>query len=255
MKKVIILILLIAGGIPMVSCSKHPEFENLDNAKEFVLSKLKENYSIDFVFKESRKGGDACDLWKDDYGRKTIQAFVVPIGVESDVRNLFTYRFSISDDTYVIEDNIHAYFYHKQIVDLTTPLIPKHEMIVKNKSYIRIYGLERRLGKWTGKESFEQYLKNRDFETLIYIYVKDGLSDDEYVDIIKLIIASIYSEYDEYNITLVVRKDDNFKDRNGIAGSKIFLQDMNQHPNLTPEHFTTERILDSISGWRFYNSP
>ena len=235
----------------MVSCRNRPEFENLDNAKEFVLSKLKENYSIDFVFKESRKGGDACDLWKDDYGRKTIQAFVVPIGVESDVRNLFTYRFSISDDTYVIEDNIHAYFYHKQIVDLTTPLIPKHEMIVKDKSYIRIYGLERKLGKWTGKESLEQYLKEQDFETWMYIYVKDGLSDDEYVDIIKLIIASIYSEHDEYNITLKVRKDDDFKDTDGTIGSQIFFQDMNQHPNLTPEHFTSESILWDIK--RFKN--
>lgn len=147
----------------MVSCRNRPEFENLDNAKEFVLSKLKENYGIDFVFKESRKGGDAC-------------------------------------------------------------------------------------------ESFERYLNEQDFETLMYIYVKDGLSDDEYVDIIKLIIASIYSEHDEYNITLTVRKDDNFKDTDGTIGSYLFFQDMNQHPNLTPEHFTSESILWDISGQRFYNS-
>ena len=44
--------------------------------------KLKENYGIDFVFKESRKGGDACDIWKDDYGRKNIDAYVRPKGVE-----------------------------------------------------------------------------------------------------------------------------------------------------------------------------
>ena len=125
--------------------------------------KLKENYGIDFVFKESRKGGDAC-------------------------------------------------------------------------------------------ESFERYLNEQDFETLMYIYVKDGLSDDEYVDIIKLIIASIYSEHDEYNITLTVRKDDNFKDTDGTIGSYLFFQDMNQHPNLTPEHFTSESILWDISGQRFYNS-
>ena len=237
----------------MVSCRNRPEFENLDNAKEFVLSKLKENYSIDFVFKESRKGGDACDLWKDDYGRKTIQAFVVPIGVESDVRNLFTYRFSISDDTYVIEDNIHAYFYHKQIVDLTTPLIPKHEMIVKDKSYIRIYGLERKLGKWTGKESLEQYLKEQDFETWMYIYVKDGLSDDEYVDIIKMMLASIYSVNDKYNVNLIVKKDDIFIDRDGTHGSHLFFQDINQYPHLTAEYFTTKSILDSIESERFYN--
>ena len=127
-------------------------------------------------------------------------------------------------------------------------------MIVKDKSYIRIYGLERKLGKWTGKESLERYLKEQDFETRMYIYVKDGLSDDEYVDIIKLIIASIYSEHDEYNITLIVRKDDTFKNRDGTQGIALFFQDMNQHPNLTPAHFTTERILDDISGWRFHNS-
>jgi hypothetical protein len=127
-------------------------------------------------------------------------------------------------------------------------------MIVKDKSYIRIYGLERKLGKWTGKENLERYLKDQDFETWMYIYVKDGLSDDEYVDIIKLIIASIYSEHDEYNITLTVRKDDNFKDTDGTIGSYLFFQDMNQHPNLTPEHFTSESILWDISGQRFYNS-
>jgi len=154
----------------------------------------------------------------------------------------------------LIKDGAHAYFYHKQIVDLASPLIPEHEMIVKDKSYIRIYGLERKLGKWTGKENLERYLKDQDFETWMYIYVKDVLSDDEYVDIIKLIIASIYSEHDEYNITLKVRKDDNFKDTDGTIGSQIFFQDMNQHPNLTPEHFTTERILWGISGQRFYNS-
>ena len=234
----------------MVSCRNRPEFENLDNAKEFVLSKLKENYGIDFVFVDE----DACDIWKDDYGRKNIDAYVRPKGVEDTVPYEFVYRFITSDDTYVIKDEAHAYFYHKQIVDLTTPLIPKHEMIVKNKSYIRIYGLERRLGKWTGKESLEQYLKEQDFETRMYIYVKDGLSDDEYVGIIKLIIASIYSENDECNINLIVRKDDNFKDRDGTIGSQLFFQDMNQHPNLTPEFFTTKIILDDISGWRFYNS-
>ena len=95
-------------------------------------------------------------------------------------------------------------------------------MIVKDKSYIRIYGLERKLGKWTGKENLERYLKDQDFETWMYIYVKDGLSDDEYVDIIKLIIASIYSEHDEYNITLKVRKGDDFKDTDGTIGSQIF---------------------------------
>ena len=85
----------------------------------------------------------------------------------------------------------------------------------------------------------------------MYIYVKDGLSDDEYVDIIKLIIASIYSEHDEYNIALTVRKDDNFKDTDGTIGSYLFFQDMNQHPNLTPEHFTSESILWDIK--RFKN--
>lgn len=127
-------------------------------------------------------------------------------------------------------------------------------MIVKDKSYIRIYELDRKLGKWTGKESLEQYLKEQDFETWMYVYVKDGLSDDEYVDIIKLIIASIYSEHDECNINLIVRKDDTFKNRDGIQGSYLFFQDMNQHPNLTPEHFTSESILWDISGQRFYNS-
>jgi hypothetical protein len=254
MKKLIILILLIAGGIPMVSCRNRPEFENLDNAKEFVLSKLKENYGIDFVFKESRKGGDACDIWKDDYGRKIIDAYVRPKGVEDTVPYEFVYRFITSDDTYVIKDEAHAYFYHKQITDLATPLIPEHEMIVEDKSYCKIDGLERKLGKWTGKESFEQYLKDRDFETVMCIYVKDGLSDDEYVDIIKLIIASIYSENDECNINLIVRKDDTFKNRDGTQGSDLFFQDMNQHPNLTPEFFTTKIILDDISGWRFHNS-
>ena len=62
----------------MVSCRNRPEFENLDNAKEFVLSKLKENYGIDFVFVDE----DACDIWKDDYGRKNIDAYVRPKGVE-----------------------------------------------------------------------------------------------------------------------------------------------------------------------------
>ena len=247
MKKVIILILLIAGGIPMVSCRNRPEFENLDNAKEFVLSKLKENYGIDFVFVDE----DACDIWKDDYGRKNIDAYVRPKGVENTFPYQFVYRFITSDDTYVIKDCSHAYFHHKQITDSASLLMPEHEMIVKNKSYIRIYGLERRLGKWTGKESLEQYLKEQDFETRMYIYVKDCLSDDEYVDIIKLIIASIYSEHDEYNITLIVRKDDNFKDRDGTIGSQLFFQDMNQHPNLTPEHFTSESILWDIK--RFKN--
>ena len=251
MKKLIILILLIAGGIPMVSCRNHPEFENLDNAKEFVLSKLKENYGIDFIFVDD----DACYLWKDKWGCTSISAYVRPKGAEETFPHEFVYRFITSDDTYLIKDGAHAYFYHKQIVDLASPLIPQHEMIVKDKSYIRIYGLERKLGKWTGKENLERYLKDQDFETWMYIYVKDGLSDDEYVDIIKLIIASIYSEHDEYNITLKVRKDDDFKDTDGTLGSQIFFQDMNQHPNLTPAHFTTERILDSISGWRFYNSP
>ena len=216
--------------------------------------KLKENYGIDFVFKESRKGGDACDIWKDDYGRKIIDAYVRPKGVENTFPYEFVYRFITSDDTHLIKDCSHAYFYHKQITDLASPLIPEHEVIVKDKSYIRIYGLERRLGKWTGKESFERYLNEQDFETLMYIYVKDGLSDDEYVDIIKLIIASIYSEHDEYNITLTVRKDDNFKDTDGTIGSYLFFQDVNQHPNLTPEHFTSESILWDISGQRFYNS-
>ena len=250
MKKLIILILLIAGDIPMVSCRNRPEFENLDNAKEFVLSKLKENYGIDFVFVDE----NACDIWKDDYGRKIIDAYVRPKGVENTFPYEFVYRFITSDDTHLIKDCSHAYFYHKQITDLASPLIPEHEVIVKDKSYIRIYGLERRLGKWTGKESFERYLNEQDFETLMYIYVKDGLSDDEYVDIIKLIIASIYSEHDEYNITLTVRKDDNFKDTDGTIGSYLFFQDMNQHPNLTPEHFTSESILWDISGQRFYNS-
>ena len=72
MKKLIILILLIAMGILMISCSNHPEFENLDNAKKFVLAKLKESYGIDFVFVDE----DACDIWKDDYGRKIIDAYV-----------------------------------------------------------------------------------------------------------------------------------------------------------------------------------
>ena len=36
MKKLIMLIVVIAGGIPMVSCSKHPEFEKLDNTKATV---------------------------------------------------------------------------------------------------------------------------------------------------------------------------------------------------------------------------
>ena len=246
MKKVIILILLIAGGIPMVSCRNRPEFENLDNAKEFVLSKLKENYGIDFVFVDE----DACDIWKDDYGRKNIDAYVRPKGVENTFPYQFVYRFITSDDTYVIKDCSHAYFHHKQITDSASLLMPEHEMIVKDKSYIRIYGLERRLGKWTGKESLEQYLKEQDFETWMYVYVKDGLSDDEYVDIIKLIIASIYSEHDECNINLIVRKDDTFKNRDGIQGSYLFFQDMNQHPNLTPEYFTNERILWDIKKFK-----
>lgn len=246
MKKLIILILLIAMGILMISCSNHPEFENLDNAKKFVLAKLKENYGIDFVFVDE----DACDIWKDDYGRKIIDAYVWPRGAEETFPHEFVYRFITSDDTYVIKDEAYAYFYHKQIVDLASPLIPEHEMIVKDKSYIRIYGLDRKLGKWTGKESLEQYLKEQDFETWMYVYIKDGLSDDEYVDIIKLIIASIYSEHDECNINLIVRKDDTFKNRDGIQGSYLFFQDMNQHPNLTPEYFTNERILWDIKKFK-----
>ena len=249
MKKLIILILFIAGGIPMVSCRNRPEFENLDNAKEFVLSKLKENYGIDFIFVDD----DACNLWKDKWGCTSISAYVRPKGVENTFPYEFVYRFITSDDTHLIKDCSHAYFYHKQITDLASPLIPEHEVIVKDKSYIRIYGLERRLGKWTGKESLEQYLKEQDFETRMYIYVKDGLSDDEYVDIIKMMLASIYSVNDKYNVNLIVKKDDIFIDRDGTHGSHLFFQDINQYPHLTAEYFTTKSILDSIESERFYN--
>ena len=249
MKKLIILILLIAGGIPMVSCRNRPEFENLDNAKEFVLRKLKENYGIDFIFVDD----DACNLWKDKWGCTSISAYVRPKGAEDTVPHEFVYRFITSDDTYLIKDEVHAYFYHRQIVDLASPLIPEHEMIVKDKSYIRIYGLERKLGKWTGKENLERYLKAQDFETWMYIYVKDGLSDDEYVDIIKMMLASIYSVNDKYNVNLIVKKDDIFIDRDGTHGSHLFFQDINQYPHLTAEYFTTKSILDSIESERFYN--
>ena len=249
MKKVIILILFIAGGIPMVLCRNRPEFENLDNAKEFVLSKLKENYGIDFIFVDD----DACNLWKDKWGCTSISAYVRPKGAENTFPYQFVYRFITSDDTYVIKDCSHAYFHHKQITDSVSLLIPEHEMIVKDKSYIRIYGLERKLGKWTGKESLERYLKDLDFETWMYIYVKDGLSDDEYVDIIKMMLASIYSVNDKYNVNLIVKKDDIFIDRDGTHGSHLFFQDINQYPHLTAEYFTTKSILDSIESERFYN--
>ena len=70
-----------------------------------------------------------------------------PKGVENTFPYEFVYRFITSDDTHLIKDCSHAYFYHKQITDLASPLIPEHEVIVKDKNYIRIYGLERRLGK------------------------------------------------------------------------------------------------------------
>lgn len=70
----------------MVSCRNRPEFENLDNAKEFVLSKLKENYGIDFIFVDD----DACYLWKDKWGCTSISAYVRPKGAIPFPMSLYT---------------------------------------------------------------------------------------------------------------------------------------------------------------------
>ena len=97
------------------------------------------------------------------------------------------------------------------------------------------------------KDPLKSILQPEILNHVKYLYLKQGLTDDEYVDQIRNILELLYKEPATlYNITLGIRLDDDIKDsRENRQGTCIFFHDLDQH-NLKIDYWTKENILHDI---------
>jgi hypothetical protein len=219
-------------------------FSSKENIEKYVLSELKKEYGVDFQYpKYWQDAPYSSEYWKTEK-LVTIMHFsglIEPIGASSQ-----DCQGNISvDSTGFYRDSAHIFFYKDRIIKKLNTILDQ----INDKKYskIKIVGLEREKGKWTGKESLDEYIKGRDFESWVYIYLPQNLTDEQYAAHIKNILTLLYEEPASlYNITLKVLIDDNNIDSSEkIKGTCIFFQDLDQE-NLNIDSWTFDKILFKV---------
>lgn len=240
--------------------NKYP-FNSQENAEKYALEKLKKNYGIDFVYSHEWHGKTFDNEFSvyDDYPEKSqtsellkffgqamkktvFSAQVEPV-IESGSKDARICKYNIyMDSTGSFRDCSHAYFFHKKITENISSILHNSKLQFTREPVIEISGLPRTIGKWNGKESLEKYLKERDFESNLYLCIAPCKSKNEYIKAIRGILQVLYKEADPlYNITVSIKNNDGKDQGNTLNGSVLFFQDLDQD-GCTCEKWTDQMI-------------
>lgn len=210
-----------------------------DKSINYTLEKFEEQYGAKFIFSPNHN----IFLEKNSYETTVFSCHLEIEGEHFDsFENPNEYKVYF-DDTGLFKECVHIHFYKERILqDIRTHI--DNSPLKDLKYSVRLYPLDRKFGKWSGKEPYEQYLEQRDFQTSFEVYLDERQTKDEYVLMIHNILDELYEEkYFNFNINLHIK----------VPGIKtynkddIFYQDLDQFPNLVKEWWTNERIKDSIT--------
>lgn len=169
------------------------DFNSSEEAQKYVLAKLKDKYGKGFNITE------VSNYKEEKIGLNWI---LVKVSEKDDsLRTATVY----ARNTGLFEDSYHVYFYSDKIKELANPLF-------QNKPFIRDYQLEvqghKTATEWNGQEGVEEYLKKREYEIEISIYLNEGKTDEEYAEEISYIMQEIVESDLVFNIS-VYTNDDN----------------------------------------------
>lgn len=152
------------------------DFNSSEEAQKYILSKLKDKYSEEFIITEVKK------YKEEKIGLNWIIAEVSGKENSSQTATVYT------RNTGLFEDSYHVYYYSDKIKELATSLF-------QDKPFIRNYQLEVQghttTTEWNGKESVEEYLKKREYEIETSIYLNEGKTDAEYAEEISDLMQKI----------------------------------------------------------------
>jgi hypothetical protein len=262
--------IILAAGMFM-SCKTKPAWEKYPydsqaHMEEFTLQKLEKEYGIKFQYCAEYNGPPVSNEYelydpaaknektapagwvkwaRKNYMRSIFSGLVEPVAEAGKPDHPYC-KYNVSlDSKGVHRDGAHAFFFRDRITEKLNEILSTVKF--EKKPEIHISGLERPMGKWTGKEKFETYIRARDFESWIYVYLADGKTNAEYAKEIYGILQLLSSDAAQpYNISVEVRKDDNTVDENeNRPGSILFIQDLDQE-GMIPGYWTEENVLEDL---------
>ena len=169
------------------------DFNSSEEAQKYVLAKLKDKYSEEFIITEVKK------YKEEKIGLNWIIAEVSSKENSSQTATVYARNTGLFEDTY------HVYFYSDEIKKFATSLF-------QDKPFIRDYQFEVQghttTTEWNGKENIEEYLKKKEYEIETNIYLNEGKTDEEYVEEISYIMQQIVESDLVFNISVYTNDND-----------------------------------------------
>lgn len=211
-----------------------------DKSINYTLEKFEEQYGAKFIFSPNHN----IFLEKNSYETTVFSCHLEIEGEHFDsFENPNEYKVYF-DDTGLFKECVHIHFYKERILqDIRTHI--DNSPLKDLKYSVRLYPLDRKFGKWSGKEPYEQYLEQRDFDTVLTIYIssKDFSNIDLQVNKIKEISDFLFDTAmnKTYGITLSV-----FLTSEKNVDKEIFYYDLNQDKNYSKDFWSKERIITIV---------
>lgn len=204
------------------------KFTNQNEAKEYMLTSLKEKYEMDFEILGNEIYENYGPIYGDGYSCKVAPSD----NKEQEANAKVTQSGELSDDW--------AVYLFAEEAEL------KAEEICKEKDYIIEYDISLEAPatthQWKVEEGIDTYLLKSGAYDEITITLESGKDDDEYVSIIKDFLEELYQL--DINTTLKAK----------VEGEEILMLNVKVLGKSKTEPYTDEEIRDNIENMKIVSS-
>lgn len=219
---VIVIASLLMGGCGIVSGAKD-RFSSQQEAQDIILQELREKYNMEFVLVGNEKYHDFGQIYGYTYSCEaapTEQPEKVTYAV-------VTQRFNTQ-----MRDDFALYYFKEEVEEGVKEMLDEKDYIV---SYTLKLVADPTSEIWTAADDLDKYMKKNSGFVNTIIYLEEGKSDEEYVDMVADLLESAGQL--DVSTTLGIKTGDDY----------IFFKEINIFAENPVGNIDKEQILYKIS--------
>lgn len=222
----IMLAAMLLGGCGIKRVVKD-RFDSQEEARSIVLSGLQEKYGMEFFIVEDEEDyhnygpiygySYTCDVAPKDEPEKVATAYIA--------QRIYTQ----------LEDDFSLYFFKEEVEAIVKDMLDKKDYI---SSYtIRLHA-DTTTEVWTAEDDRDEYMKKNSGYVKADICLNDGLSNEEYTDM----VMDLYESASQLEVSTILAVK--------VEDSYIFFREINVYAENEGSSLTREQVQDEIESSR-----